>query len=142
MARVVQFRVEGRAQPQPRLRPSMRRDGRIAVMMPRTAQGWRLRVEMAARLACPLQLRGAVAVSMEFVFSRPSTHMTKAGKLRRSAPYYMTSKPDLDNLAKSTADALNGSLIGDDSCIVAWSQTKRYVRPEEQEHAIIRVEEL
>jgi len=142
MARVVEFRVEGKPEPQPRLRPRMKSDGRLAVMMPRTAEAWRLRVALAARLACPHQLSGALRVCMEFVFARPRTHLTQAGRPRASAPAYMRAKPDLDNLAKSTADALNGSLFGDDSSIVSWSQTKRYAHLGEQEHARIWVEEL
>jgi len=116
--RSVTFLVAGTPKAQPRLRPLMRRDGRLAVHMPTTAEGWRLRVMLEARAALSVPLTGALSVDMHFHLARPKA---------RKAARWPTGKPDLDNLAKSTADALNGTLWADDASIVDWRVRKAYV---------------
>lgn len=132
MATEVVFFVEGTPKAQPRLRPRMGRDGRLAVHMPPSAEGWRLRVLMAARAAVAAPITGPIRVVMVFYLQRPKT---------RPQRVYPVSKPDLDNLAKSTADALNGLAWLDDSAIVEWSLGKRYVGEGQRPGAIIRIEE-
>ena len=48
---------------------------------------------------------GPLKVCIEFVFPRNKSHFYKSGKLAKSAPVYMTKKPDIDNLAKFVLDA-------------------------------------
>lgn len=120
--RSVFFQVRGQPKAQPRLRPLMRRDGRLAVHMPPSAEGWRVRVMLEARAALHVPLAGAIAVEMHFHLARPKS---------RKAARWPTAKPDLDNLAKSTADALNGTLWADDATIVDWRVRKDYVTGED-----------
>jgi hypothetical protein len=60
-----------------------------------------------------------VAVRLVAIFARPRSHLTAAGVLRAGAP----DRPgkncgDVDNLAKSVLDALNGIAWDDDSQVV------------------------
>lgn len=62
---------------------------------------------------------GALEVRMIFLVTRPQSHFTTKGALsaegmRRPMP---TTKPDWDKLSRSTADALTGALVTDDSQI-------------------------
>ena len=133
------FFVEGDPVAQPRLRPRMGPAGRMGVHMPRTADGWRLCVSLAARAAwghAPVET--AIAVDLRFLLRRPSSHYTPKGKLRASAPLYPTSKPDRDNLEKSTLDALYGWLWRDDAQVVDGVVSKRYVtEPHESPGAMV-----
>lgn len=53
-----------------------------------------------------------------FGLVRPGSHYTPKGRLKKSAPMLPNRKPDLDNLVKSTMDALEGICFDNDSRIV------------------------
>jgi len=121
------FFAEGDPFGQPRLRPRLSRSGALGVHMPRTAEGWRLAVLLAARRAWDkAPLGGPLEVDLRFLMRRPKSHYTRSGELRSSAPAYPVSKPDRDNVEKSTQDALNGVLYVDDAQIVGGWVGKRY----------------
>lgn len=85
-----------------------------------------------APLECPLGL------AVVFVLDRK-------GKLKKRSPnptYYANKKPDLDNLMKSLADALNGLLYRDDSQICEAVLTKRVAAGDEQPHVEVHFQEL
>ena len=65
---------------------------------------------------------GPVAVSVEAVFIPPLSWSKK----RRADPGHKVSKPDVDNLAKSVLDGLNGLAFIDDSQIVRLEAGKRF----------------
>jgi Holliday junction resolvase RusA-like endonuclease len=89
-------------------------------------------VRMAAAQAYQgAPLTGPLSVSLCCVFS------TK-GKLRRPKP----TKPDCDNLAKSTLDALNQLLFGDDGQVVKLSVEKWHAAKDEQPHVIVMIEAI
>lgn len=71
---------------------------------------------------------GAVVVTITFRVTRPTGHFTPKGALRKSAPHYPTKKPDLDKLARSTLDALTGSILKDDAQVVSLVAYKRYAK--------------
>lgn len=131
MATEVVFFVEGTPKAQPRLRPRMGRDGRLAVHMPPSAEGWRLRVLMAARAALPAPLEGPLSVRLTFYMLRPSTARKRM---------YPEVKPDWDNLAKSTTDALNGIAWPDDCAVIDCMVQKRYAKPTDRVGALISIE--
>lgn len=72
---------------------------------------------------CPLVVR------IHAYFRRPRSHYG-SGKnsemLKKSAPEFMTKKPDVDNTAKSVIDALNDVAFTDDKLIVALTVAKSY----------------
>lgn len=72
---------------------------------------WKKAVQVAAINARirNLRIEGPVGVSFVFVMPRPAAHhfgADRARPVRDSAPYWHTSKPDLDNLEKAVLDAL------------------------------------
>lgn len=82
--------------------------------------------------ACYLQnhvgvrLEGQLTMELTAIFEPPK----RLSKQRRAACLagllHPTGKPDLDNLAKAAADALNGLAYRDDSCITDLVVRKRY----------------
>ena len=76
-----------------------------------------------------------VSVSIEFIFPRPKSHYgtgKNSETIKPKAPLFCTSKTngDIDKVCRSTFDALSvssgGSIITDDSLIVAVKAWKRY----------------
>lgn len=53
---------------------------------------------------------------------------------------YKSTKPDCDNLAKSTLDALNGLLFKDDGQVVTLIVEKWHAAADEQPHVDVRIE--
>lgn len=137
------FFVEGSPVPQPRLRPQVTRYGRLRVVMPHDAQAWRLRVTLTARTCRTSveRLAGPLRVELLFILPRPRSHFTARGHLSKRAPVAPVGRPDLDNLAKSTLDALNGELWADDAQVVQLSLAKQYARTRDEPiGALIRCE--
>jgi len=62
-------------------------------------------------------------VVIDFVFSRPKSHLRKAG-LAKDAP--RLPRPDLDNMAKAVLDSLNGVAWVDDSQVSRLVVEKSY----------------
>ena len=75
-------------------------------------------------------LTEAVHVSAFFRFVRPKSHYgtgRNSGNLKRSAPYWRTSLPDLDKLQRALGDALTqAGAIRDDALIVSWVAAKEW----------------
>jgi len=107
---------------------------------------WRQAVAAEAMVAMskaniPITLQ-PVELQLEFCFPRPKHHWRTgryANLLKDSAPYYHTSKPDLDKLARAVADALTGVVYRDDSQIAKLTVRKVWW---EQPAASVRVTEL
>lgn len=77
-------------------------------------------------------LKGPLAVYIKFFFPLPKYMRTKKKlEMFRAGMFYHTAKPDLDNLAKSYTDALNGVLWEDDKAITHLSLSKEYTEEEE-----------
>jgi len=64
---------------------------------------------------------GPVSLSISFYFSRPKS---KTYKRKKNLLEFKTTRPDLDNLIKSTIDGLNGIAFKDDSQIVMLTAKK------------------
>jgi crossover junction endodeoxyribonuclease RusA len=95
---------------------------------------WRNAVEAACWTAVPglrEKLSCPVSVKLDFLFERPKSHyLTKDGKptgeLRPGARAEMTTKPDLDKLARAVIDSITAVLLADDSQVICLSATKKY----------------
>lgn len=71
----------------------------------------------------------AFTLSIDFYFSRPATHYgtgRNAGRLKASAPVFITKRPDLDKLVRSVLDALTGVIWHDDAQVVSITTAKDY----------------
>lgn len=84
-------------------------------------------------------------VSIVFRLKRPAGHYSKsgknAGKLLPSAPQYPQTIPDIDKLARTTLDAMIGTVFDDDSRIARLVLSKVYAKPG-NEGAAIEVSEM
>ena len=68
-----------------------------------------------------------IEISITFCYKRPRNHYISKKKvliLKEDAPFYKSSKADLDNLVKFVCDALNGIFYKDDSQIVSIYASK------------------
>ena len=91
----------------------------LAVIEAARDQGWDSAGE-------PLELNAI------FYMPRPKAHFRANGELKANAPLYCPTKPDLDNIVKSCADALETSgVVARDQLIVALHVVKLYGREED-----------
>ena len=84
----------------------------------------------------------ALKVTMKFYFSRPKNHYRTgkySGELKPNAPRWHIKRPDIDNLVKFVADALNKVFWRDDSIIAVMEVSKEY---SEKPRTEILIEEI
>lgn len=67
-------------------------------------------------------LAGPLTLEIEATFQWPLSW----GEKKRARMPFKTSKPDLDNVAKAVADAMNGVVYLDDAAVVRLAATKKY----------------
>jgi len=72
---------------------------------------------------------GPLAMIVTYRLKRPKAHYKKNGELRPDAPVYVSKKPDLSKLQRSTEDALTGIVYVDDSQLVLMTIAKVYGEP-------------
>lgn len=101
-------------------------------------QSFKAAVRMAAAAAyCGEPLAGPLSVTLRFIFPRPKGLMFRSKPMPRVP---RQGKPDIDNLLKSVADALNGLLWRDDAQIVGAFVTKWIAAGGEQPRTEVQVE--
>lgn len=74
----------------------------------------------------------AVAVTLGFMFARPKSHYgsgRNAGELKRSAPAYKSTKPDIDKLVRAVLDSLTGIVFVDDGQVATLTAWKDFGPP-------------
>ena len=119
----------------------------IGVYTPDDADEWKGIVRAGVKLALMkeglsgiLPQSAALGVDLTFRFQRPKSHWRTgrhSGKLKPSAPFFHTTKPDKDNLEKAFLDAVTkfGGLPPliwpDDSQVCDGRTQKRYCEPGE-----------
>lgn len=83
-----------------------------------------------------------LSLALEIVVERPDSHWRRDGTLgavgQRSS--WPTTKPDLDNVLKLVADALNEHAYRDDAYIVEARAVRRWANAGEGEYTIVRLE--
>ena len=125
--------IHGKPAPQPRVR-AYRRGEHAGVYTPSTADAWKEQVMLAAGLYRGQFTTGPLRLEVEFYLPRPQA---------RKNDDYVAVKPDLDNLLKSTMDALtNAGVWRDDSQVAAVVMSKRYESANHTVGAVIRLEAL
>jgi Holliday junction resolvase RusA-like endonuclease len=70
---------------------------------------------------------GPIGLWITFFMPRPKSHMTTKGEIKKNAPAWHTSRPDLDNLEKAVMDSLTGIIWKDDSAVCDKHVLKVYV---------------
>ena len=76
-------------------------------------------------------MRGPVAVSIVAVFSRTKAQLQadRAGNIKAGAGrLWHTKKPDADNVAKITLDALVRAGVLEDDCTVVYQSVRKVIR--------------
>jgi Holliday junction resolvase RusA-like endonuclease len=123
----IEIFVEGTPKGQPRAR-AFSRHGMVRMYDPGTAEHWKGQIAAAAKGKLPAGgIEGPVCVAMEFSMPRPKSHFNSKGERKPTAPYWVTIKPDADNLAKAVLDAL--TQLGawkDDSQVCVMTALKFY----------------
>ena len=69
----------------------------------------------------------AVLVTLGFMFARPKSHYgtgANAREIKRSAPAYKSTRPDLDKLVRAVLDSLTGIVFVEDSQVAGLSAWK------------------
>lgn len=123
----LKFTIPG--QPVGKGRPRVGRvAGHVRMYTPEKTASYESKVALSAHQAmagAPI-LDGPCAMAIVAVFPIPKSWtkgkqaQAQAGKVRH------TGKPDLDNLAKSICDGMNGVVFKDDAQVVSMSLSKRY----------------
>lgn len=136
----IRFRVDGEPKGQPRVR-AVRRGNHASVYDPGTADGWKSCVKLAAMPHRPeTPLSSALAVRIVALFPRPGRLLKKkspTGRIRHGG------KPDIDNVFKSTTDALSDIGVWvDDRLICDTRVEKWYVAIGERAGAEVEIEVL
>lgn len=135
------FVVHGAPQPQPRPR-AYRRGGLIGIYNPDTADGWKVRVAVAAKDALDRPMQGPLKVALWFKMPRPASHVNKKGAPRSTAPAWHAQRPDTDNLAKAALDAMNLIAFHDDAQIVELIVGKEWAASPSEAGCVISIEAL
>lgn len=74
------------------------------------------------------RFNGPVAMIVFATFAIPKSWPKKKTEAALAGQEMMTARPDIDNIAKSIADALSGSIYLDDSQVVISFSAKKYGR--------------
>ncbi len=135
------FVVHGAPQAQPRPR-AYRRGGLIGIYNPDTADGWKVRVAVAAKDALDRPMQGPLKVALWFKMPRPASHVNKKGAPRSTAPAWHAQRPDTDNLAKAALDAMNLIAFHDDAQIVELIVGKEWAASPSEAGCVISIEAL
>ena len=104
---------------------------------PGTADEWKRAIAEEAETlrADSFEATDPLCVDLDFTMSRPRKHFRTgryAHLLKEGAPIWHLTKPDADNLAKSSVDAcVDAGLLSDDRSIAVLRVTKRYAGPGE-----------
>lgn len=112
------------------------RGGFIRMHTPDKTARFEERVRLSAQAAGVRPLAGPVELRLFFFFAMPMSRQLKKSR-RPMEP--KTSKPDLDNLIKAVADALNGQAWTDDAQVWAVEATKVVAAQGEPAHTVVMV---
>jgi len=123
----IEITVPGEPKPQKRHR-SFRLGSRISTYDPSSSKKDDfLIVCMNSRPDKPID--SPINMELKFYFHRPKNHYGTGSKstiLKPNAPYFHTSRPDIDNLQKFVMDSLSSVYYRDDSLICLLSSVKLY----------------
>ncbi len=146
----IQFRIDATPVPQPRQRYRIQKGGPQGDFVrpyqdpKHPVHTWKVNVLDAWRLVMPspgFRFEGPICVLAEFVMPRPKSMNWKTKPTPRIPDQRQTSG-DLDNLLKSTLDALNSKAWNDDRQIVSLLATKWIAAGGEEPHATLIISEF
>jgi Holliday junction resolvase RusA-like endonuclease len=109
---------------------------------PRGLLAWRAAVRAAAATAMGATppLTGPVLLAVHFGLLRPRSQVGARGQLRRRAPRFPATRPDLDKLIRAIGDALTGVVWHDDGQVVAVVAAKGWTVPARTQLVVVPLE--
>ena len=126
---IITFTISGTAIPKARPRTT-KRGNRAIMYTPAKTKEFENYVKLVAAQHAPKELlTGPLDVELEFNLQRPKSLPKKI--------QHHTKKPDIDNLAKSVLDALEGIIYVNDAQVIALRVYKEYGTP----NCTVRIEE-
>jgi Holliday junction resolvase RusA-like endonuclease len=123
------FEVIGDPIPQGSMRAFARRGGGRPILTADNVRTrpWKDAVAWHAAQARKFTATEPVAVELRFTLRRPKGHSLKGGNLRKGAPAYHGTKPDIDKLTRAVLDALvEAQVLADDSLVAVLRVAKGY----------------
>ncbi len=121
--------------PKPQPRPRLTKAGRA--YNPKSADFYKMHVGMAAKeamKAAPTPLSGPLELEVIFFMPRPM----RMAKGAMNVPHVC--RPDIDNLLKSTQDALQmASVVRDDAVFYSVTARKMYAEHGDPARAVVRI---
>jgi len=115
---------------------------RIIIYDPKTAEPWRKAVAYEVRKLIDVPYEGPLDLTMIFSFPRPKSHYgtgKNSDLIKGSAPKHHTQKVDIDNVIKSTLDAMNEVLYQDDKQVARLLAEKRWAHQPHQAGLALQV---
>lgn len=130
--RFVRIDVRGVPRPQGSMQPiQSKATGRVFMQYPKTVHAWRAQVQQTVTDAAVDPFEGPVELRLGFDMPRPIGHYgtgKNVNTIRKGAPLFPTTMPDLDKLVRAIGDACTAAgLWHDDSQVVSLRAAKRYV---------------
>ncbi|MFO7677936.1 MAG: RusA family crossover junction endodeoxyribonuclease [Thermoplasmatota archaeon] len=126
--------------PQVKQRPRFAtRNGRVLTYTPKTTATFENLVRLKAEKEFIRPLAGPIRLAIRFLLPRPKRLIWKTKPM---AEVYSDKRPDIDNLAKSVIDGLNGTAFKDDGQISDLHVTKKYHAGNSEPKTIIIVENV
>ena len=126
----LRFWVSGLPRPQGSKRAFVTASGKATLVEScKQLPAWRQDVATMARRAVEREAwtyPAEVSLRVLFLFSRPKSHLTSKGVLRKGAPQRPRSRNDIEKLCRSICDAMTGIAFEDDGNVVSLSAHKRY----------------
>jgi len=118
---LITFTISGVAVPKARPRAA-KIGNRAVIYTPAQTKQFENYVKLVAAQHAPKELlTSALDVNLDFLMPRPKSLPLKIK--------YHTKKPDIDNLAKSVLDALEGIIYANDAQVISLEVTKDYGAP-------------
>ena len=139
---MINFKIEGRAQPQGRPR-AVRMGVGVRMYDPPKSKAYKQMV--AAKVRSYMKINGIemiedpLIVHLNFYFKPPKSYTKKKLKLIEEGKLHYTKLGDVDNLAKGLLDGCNKLLFKDDAQIVSLISSKYYGK---EDYVDVKVEVL
>lgn len=126
--------------PQVKQRPRFStRNGKVLTYTPKTTARFENLVRLKAEKEFIQPLSGSIRLAIRFFLPRPQRLIWKNKPMNE---LYCDKRPDIDNLAKSVIDGLNGVAFKDDGQISDLHVTKKYHAGNSEPKTIIIVENI
>ena len=128
---ILKFELHGNPKPKQSARHSVGPDGHIRSWQSSEVVNEMNNIRYSITQQLPegfIPINTGIRINLWFKFEVPKTYERKFAKLEQEslflAPFFKTTKPDIDNLQKMVLDAMQGVVFTNDALIYSLSATK------------------